>query len=190
MVTTPLLAQLANRLLAVQEEKKVEKAVDMDEAPVVLAGFGRMGHRIGDMLSMAGIPFVALDANASTVEAERKKGHQVFFGDVRNPEILRAAGASSARVIIVTLNDPETTIQIVTSLRRLLPNTAIFARGHNLTECRQLRSAGATAVISETLEASLELASLVLQSSGVPVSKKQEIMNKYREAYNAKLKST
>ena len=45
----------------------------------MLAGFGRVGHRIGEILTRADKPFVALDSNVAVVEKERAKGHRVYW---------------------------------------------------------------------------------------------------------------
>ncbi len=119
MLATPALANFARYVLKNQcsvNEKNTETPV---EAPIVLVGFGRVGHRIGEILSLADIPFVALDFDAFIVEKERIKGHPVFYGDVRKPELLEAAGAKNAQIIIVTLNDPEATEQVVSSLQKV-----------------------------------------------------------------------
>ena len=187
MLATPALANLARCIIRGQcsvDEKKSDKPV---EAPIVLVGFGRVGHRIGEILSLAGMPFVALDFSASIVEKERKKGHPVFYGDVRKPELLKAAGANNAQIIIVTLNDPEATVQVVSSLRKTHPDVDIYVRGHSLVECRKLRKMGASGAVSENVEASLELARMVLMNIGLAKSKRETIIGKFRRSYYAQI---
>ena len=99
-----------------------------------------------------------LDRDATVVEMEREKGHPVYYGDVRKPELFRSACARNAEVIIVTLDDPKATENLLVSLRELYPDTSIYVRGQNLDHCRKLRSLGATGVVSENFEASMELA--------------------------------
>jgi hypothetical protein len=67
-----------------------------DMAPIVVAGFGRVGRRIGQVLMMADTPYVAIDFSSSVVLRERAAGHRVFYGDVRRPEVLRAVGIADA----------------------------------------------------------------------------------------------
>jgi monovalent cation:proton antiporter-2 (CPA2) family protein len=187
MLATPALANLARCILrdrcSVSDKKKEAPA----EAPIVLAGFGRVGHRIGEILSQAGIPFVALDFNASIVDKERSKGHPVFYGDVRKPELLEAAGAKNAQIIIVTLNDPETSEQVVSSLHKTHPEIDVYVRGHSLDQCRKLRKIGASEAVSENVEASLELASMVLTNFGLTKSKRETIIDNFRRAYYARI---
>ncbi|MGB5457769.1 MAG: monovalent cation:proton antiporter-2 (CPA2) family protein, partial [Gammaproteobacteria bacterium] len=157
MITTPALAQLAQRLVRKEQQPAVDKSEEQpDEAPIVLAGFGRVGHRIGEILTLAGQPFVALDSDAAIVKQERAKGHPVFYGDARQTEIIKSACAVNAEAIIVTLNDPEATEELLISLRQMYPDINIYARGHCLDDCVKLLQLGATGVVSENFEASVE----------------------------------
>lgn len=187
MLVTPALANFARRILRGQRSVNLNNTEIPVEAPIVLAGFGRVGHRVGEILSLAGLPFVALDFNASIVEKERIKGHSVFYGDVRKPELLEAAGAKNAQIIIVTLNDPETTEQVVLSLRKTHPEIDIYVRGHSMMQCRNLRKMGASKAVSENVEASLELASMVLTNVGLTKTKRETIIGKFRRAYYARI---
>ena len=187
MLATPALANIARCLVKDQcmvTDTDTEPPV---EAPIVLAGFGRVGHRIGEILSLAGTPFVALDSNALIVSNERAKGHPVYYGDVRNPELLEAAGARNARIIIVTLNDPDAVEQVVSSLRKTHPEVNIYVRGHSLDQCRELRRLGASGAVSENVEASLELARMALVSVGYKKNEWKAILDDFRRTYHAQI---
>ncbi len=187
MLATPVLANYAKCLISNQCSIKGKSTEVPVEAPIVVAGFGRVGHRIGEILSLAGEPFVALDLNASIVETERAKGHPVFYGDVRKAELLEAAGARNARIIIVTLNDPDATEQVVTALRKTHPEIEIYVRGQSLDQCHKLRQLGASAAVSENVEASLELVRLVLKNIGFNKEKRKAIIGDFRRAYYAQI---
>jgi len=187
MLATPALANYAKCLISNQCSIKGKSTEVPVEAPIVVAGFGRVGHRIGEILSLAGEPFVALDSNALIVETERAKGHPVFYGDVRKPELLEAAGARNAQIIIVTLNDPDATEQVVTALRKTHPEIEIYVRGHSLDQCHKLRQLGASAAVSENVEASLELVRLVLINIGFNKEKRKAIIGDFRRAYYAQI---
>ena len=174
-------------LLKIRGKDKKKKTETPDEAPIVLAGFGRVGHRIGEILSLIGKPFVALDSNALIVEKERANGYPVFYGDVRKPELLKAAGVSNARVIVVTLDDPNATEEVVSSIQKIYPEINIYARGHSLSQCRELRRLGASGAVSENVEASLELARMVLINIGVTKKKREAVLGDYRRSYHAQI---
>jgi monovalent cation:proton antiporter-2 (CPA2) family protein len=187
MLSTPFLAHVAYRLVKMPGEKIKQPQEEPLSAPIVLAGFGRVGRRIGEILSTAGKTYVALDSDAKIVDAGRATGCPVFYGDVRKPELLKAAGASDAKLIVVTLNDPQATEQVVTSLRKSYPDMEIYARGRSIGQCRKLRELGATGVISENIEASLELAGMVLNSVGLDEDLKETIIADYRREYREKI---
>ncbi|TNE76773.1 MAG: potassium transporter KefC [Gammaproteobacteria bacterium] len=180
MLITPLLALWAERLAKKPEHFLMETPEDIGEAPIVLAGFGRVGHTIGEILERSDKPFVALDSDAAIVGRERANGHPVYYGDVRKPEVLKSAGASNAKVIIVTINDPEATEEIVASLRKTYPDKQVYARGHSLNQCQLLSHLGATGVVSENVEASLELARLALSGLGEEEAKLMQTIDDFR----------
>lgn len=187
MITTPVLAQFARSLVKDHEAAVAECEQHPVEASIAIAGFGRVGHRIGEILSRAGQQFVALDRDATVVETEREKGHPVFYGDVRKPELFRSACARNAEVIIVTLDDPKATENLLVSLRELYPDMSIYVRGQNLDHCRKLRRLGATGVISENFEASMELARKALMQIGYTGKDLQNILGDFRQDYNAQI---
>jgi len=188
MITTPVLAQLARRVAGSQQTPDAGESEEPSEAPVVLAGFGRVGHRIGEILQEAGITFVALDCDPSIVSVERKKNKPVFYGDVCQPGILQTVGAAGPRVIIVTLNNPSSTKKVVASLKDLYPGTSIFARGHDLDVCRELSRLGASGVVSENIEASVVLARMTLAKTGVDETAIEDILLEFQRKYEKQIK--
>ena len=187
MITTPFLAQMARRVSGSQQTPDMADDESPAEAPIVLAGFGRVGRRIGEILKGAGITFVALDCDPAIVAVSRKKGQPVFYGDVCQPGILQTVGAAGPRVIIVTLNNPSSTKEVVTSLRELYPLTSIFARGHNLEVCQELSRLGASGVVSENIEASLVLARMTLAKMGVDETISEEMLLEFQRKYEEQI---
>ena len=183
MLVTPVFAEVAYRIFKKKEKGQVSDIQDVPDSLIVIAGFGRVGRRIGQVLQRAEKPYVALDSDANIVEQLRSEGHPVFYGDVRQPELLRAVGAAAAKMIVVTLNDAAATEDLVRSLRVLYPEAQIYARGHNLQQCSELQQLGVFGVVSENLEASLELARMVLENCGEDVESREEILGGFRSAY-------
>jgi len=190
MVATPVLAQIARRLAASQRMEDTGDSEQPTPAPVVVAGFGRVGGRVGEMLQAAGISFVALDCDPSVVAVERKKGHPVFYGDVCQPGLLRTIGATGSKVIIVTLNDPLSTKKVITSLKELYPGFSIYARGHDLETCRELRRLGATGVVSENIEASVVLARMTMAKMGVEEKAAEDMLFEFQHKYQEQINDT
>ena len=163
MLITPLLALLARRVVSDRPGADTEREVPTAPAPVVIAGYGRVGRRVGDILARAGLPFVAVDSDPMLVAQERGQGSPVYFGYVNQPGILRSLGAGDARIIVVTLNDPDATTRLVSALRDQYSGVSILARGHDLEICQSLARLGAAGIVSENVEASLELSRMVME---------------------------
>jgi len=193
MLVTPVLAKFAQRLLVGGGINEAMERVDGgaveqdDEAPVVLAGFGRVGRRIGEIFTRAGIPFVALDSDAALVALERARGSPVYYGDLGQPGVLKSVGAANARLIIVTLNDAELTRKLVAALRTQYPKVRIFARGHNIETCQALNRLGAAGVVSENVEASLELSRMAMDGFGIEAARSAEVLDAFRKHYNEQI---
>ncbi|MDU0114591.1 monovalent cation:proton antiporter-2 (CPA2) family protein [Psychrosphaera aquimarina] len=161
MLITPVLGYLANRFN--KSSKVVNNASEIpDNHCVVIAGYGRVGRSIGDILTIANQPFIAIDDNAATVAHYSKLGVPIYYGDVTKPVVLNSAGIKHAAYMVVTVNEAETAKTLVETIHKQLPDLTIYARGHDRSTCHQLRELGATNAVSENIEASIELARLIL----------------------------
>ena len=185
MLVTPGLADLAQRLAITDRRQVADDHEEPEKAPVVLTGFGRVGRRIGEILTSAGVPYVAIDQDSSLGGRERANGHRVYYGDGRKPDVLRSVGVADASLVVVTVNDFEATENIVATLHRAHPNVTILARGHNGNQCRALRRLGASLAISENLGASLDLAREALLHELVNVDQAEALLRRFREDYFA-----
>jgi len=185
MLVTPLLARLAQRLAAVPVDLKETSDALPAKAPVVVAGFGRVGRRVGQILTMAGKLYVAIDFNSSLVLRERANGHRIFYGDVRRPEVLRAVGIADAHLVVVTLDDFQAAEEVVAAVHQINPDITILVRGHDAEQCRTLSKLGASLVVSENLEASLELAREALIRDDGDADEAEKLILRFRDAHYA-----
>lgn len=187
MIATPILENIAHRLFSKKSGHEVGLPTietDLqDSKAIILAGFGRMGHRIGHILESMGVPYVAVDNNTSVVEYERNNAKSVYFGDASRPEVLRAAGAAEAPLIIVSTGGIEATEKIVSSIHSAFPEVPIFARGHDIAKCRELSELGARFTVSETFESSAELAREALLYFGSEDAEIESALEQYRQDY-------
>lgn len=188
MVTTPLMASLCKRIeiwfTHGPDEHDVSVGhLDEKKSHVIIAGFGRVGRRVARILEAGHVPYLALDSNADQVAEGRADGLSVFFGDASRVDVLKAAGAERAGMLVSTLDDATSAVRLVHCMRQNYPETPIYARGHDRNHCEELRKAGATLAISETLEASMELGRNVLQSNGIADSEVTQILDTFRNKY-------
>ena len=185
MLVTPLVARLAQRLAATPRSLEEATRETSGKARIVVAGFGRVGRRIGEILTLAGKSYVAVDYNSSLVLQERAEGHRIYYGDVRRPEVLRSVGVANADLVIITLDDFEATEDVLAALRQVRPNVTILVRGHSSEQCRTLRKLGASLVVSENLEASLELAREALIQDDGDADEIETLILRFRDDHYA-----
>lgn len=171
---TPLLARLGTAIGDQLETRGDQLAAQHDHAAlssargqVVIAGFGRVGQQLGKLLTAQKIPFVVFETDARLVAQLRADGWPVWFGNAARPELLRRVHADEAPAIVLTMDQPLAALQAVHGIRREFPHVALFARSRDEKHARDLRLAGASVVVPETLEASLQLSSFVLAAMGL-----------------------
>lgn len=186
MMATPPLTALASRLLDALPRRAEPYDADVAEAGdlqdhVVIAGFGRAGQRIASVLDRQEIPLAALDLDVKVVEAARAKGIRAYFGDASLPDVLRHLNCRAAQALVVTMDDPAAAERAVVGIRRDYPNLAIFARARDDAHAQRLVECGATSVVQETVEASLQLAGHVLEGAGVPDETVDQILAQHRD---------
>jgi voltage-gated potassium channel Kch len=188
MVTTPLMANLCELLgkcltSTANRHDVSTNHIDAGQPHVIIAGFGRVGRRVARILQAGNIPYLAIDSNTDRVLEGRRDGFTVFYGDASQVDVLKAAGAGEAGVLVCTLDKAAPAVRLVSILRQHYPGIAIHARGHDWQNCDELLKAGATIAISETLEASLQLGVAVLGTMGIIEEDATALIESLRKEY-------
>ncbi|HDZ16270.1 hypothetical protein LCGC14_0816340 [marine sediment metagenome] len=189
MVLTPFVVKATNSLLLkfytpkTSTDEDAIEFIDHGDEHVILAGFGRVGARVGALLGAAGVPYIALDMRQHRVKKARAQGFPVYFGDASKVKVLQAAGVERAKMIVVTLDNPNQVDMLVSQLRQYYPDMPIHARARDRQHCADLITQGATTTVSETLEISLRLTEEVLLGSGVEQATASEVINEFRDDY-------
>ncbi|MET0246221.1 MAG: cation:proton antiporter [Sphingomonas sp.] len=174
LTMTPVLAK-AGRILAQRiERREVDGAaakVELDTTALgtVVIGFGRVGRTIADMLERHGLPYIGVDADVDNVNAARKEGYTVMFGDVTRAELVDRLNLGHAKALILTMDDPVLTVRLTRRVRGWVPNLPIIARARDAKHAAELYKAGATDAVPETLESSLQLSEALLVDLGIAV---------------------
>ncbi|KAH9604106.1 hypothetical protein KSS87_010446 [Heliosperma pusillum] len=193
MALTPWLAAggqvLASRfeLHDVRSLLPVESETDDLQDHIIICGFGRVGQIIAQLLSERLIPFVALDVRSDRVAVGRALDLPVYFGDAGSREVLHKVGAERACAAAVTLDSPGANYRTVWALSKHFPNVKTFVRAHDVDHGINLEKAGATAVVPETLEPSLQLAAAVLAQAKLPTSEIAATINEFRSRHLSEL---
>lgn len=154
---------------------------------IIIAGYGRVGQQLGKLLTAQNMPFVAFENNAKLVAKMRALGLPVFFGDASRTELLRRVDAGSAPAIVLTMDHPIAALHAVRGIRREFPEVPLLARSRDARHALALKQAGATTVVPETLEASLQLSASVLKTLGVDEGDIDRIVDDERDLFSATL---
>jgi glutathione-regulated potassium-efflux system ancillary protein KefC len=170
MLLTPLLLLFLDKFVlpryADWNTPQVEEIREPQNAPIIIAGFGRYGQIVGRMLAAQGIAATVLDHDADMIEAARAFGYKVFYGDATRLDLLRTAGAATARVLVIAVDDTRQSLEIVDMAREHFPHLELVARARDVTHWNELRDRGVLRVERELFEASLRSARAVLEVLG------------------------
>ncbi len=184
MAATPVLFAVMERFIVPRLGARHEPVYDSiaeDTTPIILCGVGRMGQIIARILRMQGITFTALEQDPTQVEVLRRFGSKVYYGNPARPDVLRAAGAETARLLVVALDGMEEGLQVVDIARRTFPHLKILARARNRRHAHLLMDRNVTAIVRETYYSSLRLAELVLDAYGVPAADARRAVDLFNE---------
>lgn len=189
MALTPLTALLGRRIAqsAAHRDAMHDHAADPDDATkleghVLICGFGRVGQSIARLLDAERIPWAALDLDSATVARERNAGQPVHYGDASRSEMLDRLGAARAQAVVVTLDDADAAGRLVAAAHRGWPKLAVLARARDIAHADQLRRLGASDVVAEIEEASLQLGAMALERAGLPDDAVRQRLERIRSA--------
>jgi monovalent cation:proton antiporter-2 (CPA2) family protein len=155
-------------------------AIDERDTPVIIAGFGRFGQIVARILRVKRLAFTALDSSQTHVDFVRRFGNKVYYGDASRLDLLRSAGAATARVLVLALDDEEASVRTAVLAREQFPNLRILARARNRQHAFALMDAGVTVIVRETYGSSLEMAGRVLEALGSTPAAARETVRRFR----------
>jgi len=178
MMLTPILFAGSERFILPRiEQRKGRPAAAFDakleqakSEAVIICGFGRFGQIIGRVLTLQGIAYVALDKSQEQVDIVRRFGNRVFYGDPTREQVMRAAGAEQAKVLVIALDEMEASLQVAQMVRVKFPHLHVLARARNRRHVHLLMDAGVEEIVRETFFSSLRLTELLLERLDVPAA--------------------
>jgi voltage-gated potassium channel Kch len=172
MALTPLAMLINERIVRPRfgTREKLDRPSDAIEGEhaVIIAGYGRVGTIVGRLLRASGIDATVLDLDSDHVEMLRRLDHKVFYGDASRIELLRAAGAETARVLVVAVDEPERILEIIEGVQKHFPKLQILARATSRTHAYELLDAGVDRVYRESLDTSIRLGVDTMRLLGMP----------------------
>jgi CPA2 family monovalent cation:H+ antiporter-2 len=186
LITTPFLVRagphlarsLAGGIERLGLDAGATPASDDVSDHVVIVGFGLAGRTLARVLEASDIPFRAVDQNPLTVAHARESGQPVLFGDATRAAILERLGVERAKLVSIAISDPGGTHRCISAVRALAPDVRVVVRTRYLQELDQIFAEGATEVVAEEFEASIDLFSKVLRAFEIP----EQIIQHFAEA--------
>lgn len=195
MAVAPMLSGGAQRIRwlhrVLERPGESAAAADAEEAEshledhVIVVGFGVNGRNVVRVLRQLEVKYLVLELNPFSVRALRDQGEQAMYGDSTREVVLDHAGIHEARVLVIAVSDPVSSRQTVAVARRLNPDLKIFVRARYVAEVDELVRLGATDVVAEEFETSLELCATVMAAYGAP----ERLILREKEAIRAERSS-
>ena len=182
MALTPILVMLADA-----RERRTRAAsarepdvIEAEAAPVIIAGFGRFGQIVGRLLFASGLRATILDVDPDSIEMLRRFGFRLFYGDATRLDLLEAAGAGRAKVLVVAIDDVASNLKLVDVVQHHFPEIEIVARARNVTHYQELRRRGVAVIEREMFDSSLVAGRRTLELLGVRAHEAHERAMKFR----------
>lgn len=186
MALTPLFILLNEKIILPRiEEVKTEAKKTPDNIEeknkVIVAGFGRFGNIVGRFLKANGVSTTVLDLDSERVELLRKMGLRVYYGDAMNYNLLKAAGADSAEMIIIALDTPEKCLDVIHTVKKHFPELHILVRAYDRADAYEFMDEGILHIYRETLDSSLRMGMDALRLLGFRMYQAQRAANIFRK---------
>lgn len=183
IAVSPLLMKLTDFYQArfyIQKKSALEMDAEMDHNPVVIAGFGRFGQIIGRSLRLKGIGTTVLDHDSAHIENMKQFGFKVYFGDATRLDLLEVAGVHQAKILVIAVDDQETSLKIVELAQKHFPKVQLVVRARNVAHYFLLREKGIIHIERELFEGSLNTTKKVTELLGYSPEESDEIVKNFR----------
>ena len=195
MALTPVMFFFGEHLSSYLNRGRKDKIKAMDATfdgvhnHVLILGFGRVGQTISKVISDAGFSYVAVDLDPIRVSKCRERGLPVYYGDANQIDVVNAAAAARAKMVVITIDHSAVASRIVSALRASYPDLPIYVRARDQKHVRSLEKIGASEVVSEAAESSLQLGGIVLRSLDVSLDEITSLIETYRDDDYLKLEN-
>ena len=170
MTVTPLAMLWTERVVLprVGTRQAPDRAPDAPEEKhaVILAGFSHFGSTVGRFLRANGVEATILDHDSDRVDLLRRMGFKVYYGDATRHDLLEAAGAADARILVSAVEDPETARSLVTTARKHFPHLTIMTRARHRFDAYELMDLGVRHVYRQHQDTSVRLGVDILRQLG------------------------
>jgi len=179
MVVTPFLFIAYDKLDRQTQDAPAYDDVADDDTPVIIVGFGRFGQVVARLLAAMKIRFTALDASHQQVDFVRQYGNEIYYGDGSRIDLLEAAGAHHAKVLVLTIDDVDVSVATAALVREQFPSLQVFARARNRHHAYRLMDLGVDVIRRETILSAADLGREVLQALGIDARRARDVTARF-----------
>jgi CPA2 family monovalent cation:H+ antiporter-2 len=159
-----VLPALSKRKVSAANEREPDEVAEKN--PVIIAGFGHFGNTVGRFLRAHGIGTTILDVDGERVDFLRKMGFKVYYGDASRYDLLHAAGAAEAKMIIIAIDDPDKRLQMIETIKKYFPDLQMLVRSRNRYDAYEQMNAGMLHIYRETIDTALRMGVDALKMMG------------------------
>ena len=183
MLLTPVLFILHDKVISpkfVNDEVREEDEIE-EPGEVIIAGFGRVGTVVDRMLLAAGYKTTVIDYDSNQIDALRKFGARVYYGDATRPDLLSAAGIERAKVLVIAIDDMDRITDLAKYAIQTYPKLHVIAVARNRHHVYELWRIGCRDIIRETYDSSLRVGRSAYEAMGIPAEKAQALADEFNE---------
>ncbi|KAF0189618.1 MAG: monovalent cation:H+ antiporter-2 CPA2 [Desulfobulbaceae bacterium] len=188
MVLTPFVSDLAPHLYKLKKHFFKHESLQTENIPhgglrhhVVIAGGGRVGQHIAQVLTLLQLPFVIIELNHQRMLECKTAQYPVIFGDMSQATVLEVSKIQKARLLLITTPSVVVSQSIVKQAHQLNPKLPIIVRADGVEQARALYASGVSMAVLPEMEAGLEIARQALLCLEVPVAAIQEYTDSVRQ---------
>ena len=185
MMLTPLLIIVYERWVRPRFVEYVsvrpDDEIDSGTNPVIVAGYGRFGQIVSRLLAADGIESTLLDHDSGQIELTGRFGNRVFFGDASRVQLLQAAGAEHAKLLVIAIDDRDKAVQMVQAAKQFFPQLKTLARAYDRSHAYRLMEAGADVVTRETFGSALFMGEEALLLLGYDPARAYRLMRSFKQ---------
>jgi glutathione-regulated potassium-efflux system protein KefB len=181
MLTTPLLVILYEKVIVPRLELAEPREADVIEErnPVIVAGYGRFGQVVARLLNARGIETTVIDHDPNQIELVRRFGQQAYYGDVTRLDLLESAGAATAKLLVVAVDDKEAAMATTLLAREHFPGLALIVRAYSRTDAFEYAELGVPAV-RETFGSAIDAGESALRALGHSAHEATRLAHQFR----------
>jgi CPA2 family monovalent cation:H+ antiporter-2 len=183
MAFTPLMANIGRKIKGqlyvkdVLHDNKIRREVGDISKHVIVIGFGKIGRIISHILRKTDVNCVILSNNHRVVRLEKANGHNIYYGDAMNKDILNHIGIDRAEAVIVALGDDISCLRITRFINDHFPQIPLITKAETINNSKRFKRMGASTVIAKNLETGLQLGRHALKCAGLDNQETKEILD-------------